>query len=922
MSEAYALLNFLPRRTQAIIRDLPASARRYAIMNLADHLQQIITLTSSSSATLDQAKPEIQQVCRELREVFDAAGIHPIDEPLTADAVEQSLLLMAKWGNPSLKVEEFEKSSSEREQSLRTATIDRKPRRPVRSVSRGNERPIAWEELTWFTWHSGRVYHAQIVDWHCGVHTTLNVREPRNADATLHRVVLAFGDVPPLLSKPKPSSSTTGDPVMLIRVADPYLRIDFSGGVSLRVDSADDVDFSIDKAAASSTAIDGFAEARSILEVTKRRGDIHLNAGRSLEALLEYCDGMRRAVKQLDYAASPQRALTLLSAAFPEAEGSATVQSCFGVIALLNSFTDESPDWNQQLGNSMNLKPPASMLTNRDQMPRLFNALPSENTGVSPQLLIDEAERELRMNGNKDKAVENIVRYFLTAEPTVSLVGKVCSNMALAAMEERSWAFALPLCIVAGSFVPELYEKNAKRYFVALLQLGFGKELATTAVSQFVGDDAFAATVRTITQERYHGTFRFDQLHALRQSASADYAAKVTINVVPGRGRGVVAMQRICAGEVIACVRALCWSTRKDTRMQEDKLRASNHHRKDVSFCGAMHYGSRMLDPGSALLVKHLERQCRVPFSGRILKEAYALCNEDEHSQLSEFIVPNVDTPLGCLTTNWRPFFPPAPELTYDAGRLVETLLLNAMECDTMEAEEASAGLFVLPSLWNHSGLSNSFRFTIGQSMFLLATKDIHPGEEIVHPYFSSEHYCNEASLRELEDKWRLPPDSTQSAKRKTLLVIRNLLISGQISSVKGMIDLWMRVEKVITSGGVSLEVQFDIVQLCASLAFSLWKIPGAISSVEEEKAILDIVDRAMRMLFVDVDAVEHGFTAPSEVFLSACIGAALMQQPNSQEESDQAREIRRKMRFVIRTCLGDDSEQTLRIWKEKMMQH
>ncbi|KAG9046748.1 hypothetical protein FS837_003769, partial [Tulasnella sp. UAMH 9824] len=181
----------------------------------------------------------------------------------------------------------------------------------------------------------------------------------------------------------------------------------------------------------------------------------------------------------------------------------------------------------------------------------------------------------------------------------------------------------------------------------------------------------------------------------------ADFTGPVKVASLPSRGggRGIVAKRNIKFGELLVVSKAFISCTKNDYAKPE--------------LCSYMHLikNKGEIGYGAVAATKVAERIAGSPKAADAVEQLYA----------------------GPSNSPPPPNYSIAPSEKVDVARLLQ--FNRDVDIKRIEAVVNYNGLFLLPSLFNHSCSPNAFRYTLGDVMIIRATCDIPAGDEVFLNY-------------------------------------------------------------------------------------------------------------------------------------------------------------------------------------------
>ena len=374
-----------------------------------------------------------------------------------------------------------------------------------------------------------------------------------------------------------------------------------------------------------------------------------------------------------------------------------------------------------------------------------------------------DSSEDLRMRGNREftagcfKVAVKLYSSALkkleqestsTSSAATSLKARVLNNRAQCYARQERWTLALDDSTNALDLNPS-YVKCIQRRALSLLMLQRPLEAREVATSALLDQEADIVQLRTdinrAIREQQHGEYDFA---ALRQEASAPGAGlsrrhadyehpSIAVVQTETKGRGVVAQGSIPEGTLVMAAQALCFeATKHDTLTTV----VSSSHRLDLN--------------SNANILPHVVQELLVhPEKG---DELYSLSGGRDFppSPSHSYHTPGaVDVPRirAILSNNWfgshgsrrteaiqsledsrwrlntGQFLPPD-----QAGREMSE---RKERLGGTHRFKEGAGLWVRPSLFNHSCLPNCTYTALGDFMFVFTTCAVKDGDELCIPY-------------------------------------------------------------------------------------------------------------------------------------------------------------------------------------------
>ncbi|RUP42945.1 hypothetical protein BC936DRAFT_137855 [Jimgerdemannia flammicorona] len=348
-----------------------------------------------------------------------------------------------------------------------------------------------------------------------------------------------------------------------------------------------------------------------------------------------------------------------------------------------------------------------------------------------------ESAEGLKRNGNEQfgrkEYVAAIASYTraLEVEPGSAIV---LSNRAQAYLKLEQFQQALD-DVEAALKIDDGSVKTRLRYAKALY--GSRKyEEASVVLQKLVQLDAKITEINELhlkaqgrIAEQHHGQYKmFDIFQEARTTHPpyldhADHVGPVRITAIPGKGRGIVTTRDVLEGTLILCSKA--YAVVFEDELDANLIKISIDH-SDKSMTNTPHIVAR--------IAKRIQKE---PWTAKELYELHA----GPDIPPMEFVdgeVPQIDIERIkniVRANNFQPddaFYPQAPS--------------NDKSSATKSRDDfqSGTGLWILPSLLNHSCVPNAIYIIVGDLLFVRAMQNIPKDNEVCVPYLPCTNTYNE----------------------------------------------------------------------------------------------------------------------------------------------------------------------------------
>lgn len=746
-----------------------AAARRVAAMVLFDgYTKQCLMMNMTREINKTNCSPQqLQQLRRSLPYsssaldtlLHDLHVFHKEFFPNDVLAPEGALALVnyvANWSYAPLPPlpNRNDALMARNQHQVNTSSVDRKPKRPAdptRDYGVTPRTPILFKDLRLFSWAAGRYIDGEVTAW-VFTGSSNAVMEVRGVDGAQFGVFVTF----------QAANSFVSPMGYKVRVLDPYLRADTSGGRTIRVDSGADIQ------------VTAPVRAAPTLQAGKASGDQHLQREAPAEALRAYTRALRG-----EHGTPPVPEVLVLRDLFNNMtqmllDLNRHREALFAAAAV--RFLDPENQKAairyskalEQVKNDgvdciflPNGKMPHFLFSSSDEENAAANSNDASNAATTP-LQWKERGNSASKEGSPARAVDCYLRGL--RHPSLTLFGNLFSNATRAASEIMFNHVVLITAPLAAFLNPSLANKNAMFYALALQHLGF-----TTLSSALIGQVCSAADSSSFMPSDFlprlqqaaaetNGIFDFKSFVCGSREPVCEFVhPSIAVKAIRGKGRGIVATQGIRRGELLmaSCALALVESRGEPSAITK---RYDGGHLVVTQ----LNYGRLALDAGTDIaIINQLQSRAALPGGGALLHDLYALKNYDDETLRTDVV------DFAAHKSSWQsaPFLEPHNNLGFDLGRVIEAASVNSFNLTRTKRW----GLFFGPSFFNSCctrAPANTIRREVGpQHYFFFSTVDIAAGTELTVRSVPLSSYFR-ASERTLRPADVLQPPATQESIR------------------------------------------------------------------------------------------------------------------------------------------------------------
>eukprot|EP00760_Papus_ankaliazontas_P018207 PhM_4_TR17448/c2_g1_i1/m.88780 len=598
----------------------------------------------------------------------------------------------------------------ERQYSIVTSTVEnRKPPRPL--VADASKRtPIqSTSELELSSWHVGRYIEGVISSFS----NRYGFMNHNICICCRHCCDGTLFTVFVACAHPDDMHAMLGKKV---RINDPYYRVDVSGRRTIRVDSPADIIF--DEGPPLS------------IEHGKGIGDDALRNDKPIEALESYWKVLRNPnneIVALSLTCLSNLALVKLKAGDPK---SALHAAAFA-LAIDPAHENARFRYDDALARL------GGCISDFGDMPETHPSITAgeEQSAYTP-LELKNKGNDLFNDGDYDAAASMYV--LALRHPKVCILGNLLSNMSNAYAQLRMWHMVIITSPMAFLFNPSLRSNNHMRYIVAVAQLRLGN--VDRGLSMHTDSDLIDRVQRVRREQQG----QYDFTRYARDSGptpESDFVGPIKVAFIDDdKGRGLVATRDIKRGELILAARAIS---------------SADHGEMSA----IVTYGMTLVQHHEIEMCEQLKAKTALPGGGAVLRDLSILC------------APHVCDIAGHANTSFmsQPFQVPDTSYGFDLGRTLDVIAQNAFGLD--DSLMKATGLFLWPSLMNHSDSANTFRRNIGDFVWFWASADIKESEEVTTMYYDVYEATSDPSHWNISSPAQLSPDAAAIKRRLDELV-------------------------------------------------------------------------------------------------------------------------------------------------------